>query len=53
MSFAIVAYKSCHLQLLHTKAIAALTQFCDFLANNDNKAGTTIAAKAVNISDPT
>ena len=29
LSFAIVAYKSCHLQLLHTKAIAALMQFCD------------------------
>lgn len=24
------ANKSCHLQLLHAKAIAALTQFCDF-----------------------
>ena len=30
MPFAIVAYKSCHLQLLHTKVIAALMQFCDF-----------------------
>ena len=24
------AYKSCHLQFLHTEAIAALTQFFDF-----------------------
>ena len=30
LSFAIVAYKSCHLLLLHTKAIAALTHICDF-----------------------
>ena len=30
LSFAIVAYERCHLLLLHTKAIAALTQFCDF-----------------------
>ena len=30
LSFAIFAYKSCHLLLLHTKVIAALTQFCDF-----------------------
>ena len=27
-------YKSCHLQFLHTKAIAALTQFCDFFYKN-------------------
>ena len=26
----ISANKSCHLQVVHTKAIAALTQFCDF-----------------------
>ena len=30
LAFEIVAYKICHLLLLHTKAIAALTQFCDF-----------------------
>ena len=28
------ANKSCLLQVVHTKAIAALTQFCDFLISN-------------------
>ena len=28
------ANKSCLLQVVHTKAIAALTQFCDFLKVN-------------------
>ena len=31
------ANKSCLLQVVHTKAIAALTQFCDFLCNSGNR----------------
>ena len=30
-----IANKSCLLQLVHTKAIAASTQFCDFLTLSD------------------
>ena len=31
------ANKSCLLQVVHTKAIAALTQFCDFLTFSPDK----------------
>ena len=31
------ANKSCLLQVVHTKAIAALTQFCDFLVTSKEK----------------
>ena len=44
------AYKSCHLLCLHTKAIAALTQFCDFFVTRVIMCWRFITKLALSIS---